>query len=93
MTGVGTSSKDGCEVSSKCLYCPLTECRYDNPVPFQAWKRTLERTKKGELVLKLWEKGFSSMQIADKLKMSPRTVMKLAQEARDRLATNSITIH
>ncbi len=46
-----------------------------------------------QTILELWEKGLSAVQIADMLKTTPRTVMKLAQEARDRLATNSITVY
>ena len=96
MTGLrllNVSSKDGCEVSPKCTNCPLPECRYDSPVHFQAWKRSQERIKMAQTILELWEKGLSAVQIADMLKTTPRTVMKLAQEARDRLATNSITVY
>jgi DNA-binding CsgD family transcriptional regulator len=29
----------GCEVSTKCLKCPLPVCKHDDPGPYQNWKR------------------------------------------------------
>ena len=29
---------DGCEVSPKCLECPLPLCRYDDPQGFENWQ-------------------------------------------------------
>ena len=90
MTGRNVKSReDGCEVALKCLNCPLPECRYDDPMAFQAWKRASD----GKIALELWEGGSSSTEIGKELGITPKVVLKLAQEERDRLATNSLTIY
>lgn len=30
---------DGCDVSPRCVDCPLKTCRYDDPREYMAWKR------------------------------------------------------
>lgn len=29
----------GCEASSKCLECPLSKCKHDDPAAYQRWRR------------------------------------------------------
>ena len=40
---------DGCDVSPKCLDCPLPLCKYDDPGPYQKWlaDRAVEKTEGG----------------------------------------------
>ena len=47
---------DGCDVSPRCLNCPLPQCRFDDPAAYQHWVKThglhgriLELTAAGEL--------------------------------------------
>ncbi len=84
---------DGCEVSPSCLICPLPECKYDNPVAFQVWKRGEDRKEKGAIALKMWEERIPLMQIGRELQMSARTVSRVIDEEKDRLATSNLTIH
>ncbi len=94
MTGRNVNSMgDGCEVSLKCVNCPLPECRYDNPIAFQAWKRAQVRQEKGGIGLRMWEEKVPLTVIAKKLKVSTKTASILVHGERDRLAASNLTIH
>lgn len=76
MTGRNVHSlDDGCdEVASSCLNCPLPECRYDNPIAYQAFRRAQVQEDKKKKVLELWMGGVSALQIGRDLKVRPKTV-------------------
>jgi len=40
---------DGCEESPSCLSCPLPQCRYDDPVWYQAYRAERRREQVQEL--------------------------------------------
>ena len=63
---------DGCEVSLKCVECPLSECRYVDPVPFREWKNGISevrKTKEEQVneILDLQSEGFTSLEICEKM--------------------------
>ena len=61
---VYSKDKDGCEYSPSCFTCPLPECKWEPG----AWR---ERQKRA---MKLKKQGMDVPLIADKLRVTPRTV-------------------
>ena len=69
---------DGCEVSPRCLECPLSACRYDDPVPFQMWKIEHDPTRQPqwERFLQMAGAGISTEHMAGVLALSRKTVQR-----------------
>ncbi len=62
---------DGCEISARCLECPLPACRYDMPP-----KRAGALMREAELN-RLLAAGLSADEAAVKMGVSRRTVFRL----------------
>ena len=62
---------DGCEISPRCLECPLPACRYDMPP-----KRAGALMREAEL-RRLLAAGFTADEAAVKMGVSRRTVFRL----------------
>ena len=72
----------GCEVSSSCLVCPLSRCRYDDPV----WYQRLRRTAKD---MKVWRtvesEGLTAEEAATKFSVTERTIFRMISRCREAL--------
>ncbi|MFN8559648.1 MAG: helix-turn-helix domain-containing protein [Dehalococcoidia bacterium] len=66
---------DGCEISPKCLECPLPACRYDMPP-----KRAGALLREAEL-RRLLAEGLTADQAAERMGVSRRTVFRLKRYA------------
>jgi hypothetical protein len=73
---------DGCEISPRCLECPLPQCRYDLPP-----KRAGALMREAEL-RRLLADGLTADQAAAQMGVSRRTVFRLKRYT----ATNSVVI-
>ena len=71
-------SDTGCEVSISCLICPLPQCKFDDPV----WYQTYRRQGRDTLVLDAYRNdGLSVFEVAQRFKVSPRTVHRALRRA------------
>ncbi len=72
----------GCEVSSSCLVCPLSRCRYDDPV----WYQRLRRTAKD---MKVWRtvesEGLTAEEAAMKFSVTERTIFRMISRCKEAL--------
>ena len=70
----------GCEVSPSCLTCPLPQCKYDDPVWFQKYRR-MSRD------LKVWNtmqgEGLTADQAAERFSVTVRTIFRIMRRCRD----------
>lgn len=70
---------DGCTVSVSCLICPLSGCRYDEPmVPASE----LARRRRNAEVVRLAAEGLTNQQIAERMGMRRDKVSKIVAAAR-----------
>lgn len=64
----------GCEISPSCLDCPLPQCRYDDPVWFQRYRR-MERDRV------VWEamqrEGLPVTEAAERFSVTVRTIFRI----------------
>ena len=79
----------GCDISSSCLTCPLPECRYDNPVAYQAFKRDQEDPKR-EKVLTLLKKGTSVKTISKETGLDEKVIRKRGTRAGIRMKKQKV---
>ena len=77
-------TKDGCEVSRSCLKCPLSQCKYDDPAGYQAFKQKQKDQERFKIIK---EKGLSNQQAADRFGVSPRTVHRIQARAQNHINT------
>ena len=72
----------GCEVSSSCLVCPLSRCRYDDPV----WYQRLRRTAKD---MKVWRtvesEGLTAEEAAERFSVTERTIFRMISRCKEAL--------
>ena len=68
---------DGCEVSPKCLECPLPLCRYDDPQGFENWRRRAKRTRDRAMILARVNHGTTAEELAKEHGIVPRTVFRI----------------
>ncbi len=73
----------GCEVSVSCLTCPLPQCKYDDPVWYQAIKR---QGRNMELMEAYRNEELSVFQLAKRFDVSPRTVHRALKRVREPVA-------
>ncbi len=70
----------GCEVSRSCLRCPLSRCKYDDPVWFQPHRRMARD-------LRVWQpiqrEDLTADQAADRFSVTVRTVFRIMRRCRD----------
>jgi len=70
----------GCEVSRSCLKCPLSRCKYDDPVWFQRHRR-MARDLKVWRTIQLEE--LTADQAADRFAVTARTIFRIMRRCRD----------
>ena len=73
--------EDGCDVSPRCLECPLSACKWDDPKPYRLWR--MEKTDSA--ILAAFQNTGSERTAADALGITERTVYRA--KARQRLRT------
>ena len=70
----------GCEVSRSCLRCPLSRCKYDDPVWFQRHRRMARD-------LRVWQtiqqEDLTADQAAERFSVTVRTVFRIMRRCRD----------
>ncbi len=70
----------GCEVSRSCLNCPLSRCKYDDPVWFQRHRRMARD-------LKVWQaiqrEDLTADQAAERFSVTVRTIFRIMRRCRD----------
>lgn len=70
----------GCEASFSCLSCPLPQCKYDDPMWYQAYKR---RDRDLELLAMYRAEKLSAFDVATHFGVSPRTVHRAVKRAQE----------
>lgn len=71
---------EGCEVAAKCQYCPLPQCKYDDP----AWYRSARRMAADVLKLETIELyGLSVSMAAVRFSVTVRTVFRVLRRCRE----------
>ncbi len=72
----------GCEVTSSCLVCPLSRCRYDDP----AWYQRLRRAAKDMRVWRAVEsEGLTAEEAAVKFSVTERTIFRMISRCKEAL--------
>lgn len=64
---------EGCELAGSCLHCPLPRCVYDRPGGRRRW---LKRVRDKEIVRLFTAEGEEVKELAQKFRVSPRTVQR-----------------
>ena len=68
----------GCEVSPSCLRCPLPQCKYDDPVWYQQYRRQGRDLQ----VLEVHRtEGVTVLQLAQRFGLSQRTIHRALRRA------------
>ena len=76
----------GCEASPSCLYCPLPQCRYDDPV----WYQQYRQRGKDKVILDTQEfEGATVFELAARFQLSPRTIHRALRRARMPVAVSA----
>lgn len=69
----------GCEVFPSCLRCPLPQCKYDDPI----WYQQYRRQGRDQLILAAFDDdGATVTQVAELFRLSPRTVQRALRRRR-----------
>ena len=76
----------GCEVSSSCLTCPLPQCKFDDPV----WYQQYRRQGRDQQVLDSYQRqGMNVFQLAEHFSVSPRTIHRVLRRNRQPVAVGA----
>ncbi|MSQ40397.1 MAG: hypothetical protein EXR55_01790 [Dehalococcoidia bacterium] len=70
---------EGCEVTPSCLRCPLSQCKYDDPLEYQSRKR--DQRDQEVLGVRLQE-GAKVIELARRFDLSVRTVHRILARGR-----------
>lgn len=70
---------DGCEVSPRCLNCPLPRCKYDDPGQVQ---RAQRQRRDQQVVAAHEEERLTVPELARRFAVSQRTVFRILQRSR-----------
>ena len=63
-----------CDVSDNCFQCPLTMCKYDNPVEYRRWKaKNFDR----KVLQAITFDGLTINAAAKRFKLTPRTIDRI----------------
>ena len=71
----------GCDISPKCLECPMRECRHDNPGEYRRYKHDIQDTA---VLAKMRQDGLTRRETAAEFGLSLRTVYRIAARSRAR---------
>ncbi len=70
----------GCEVSPKCIDCPLPTCKYDNPEDYHLDRR---KAKDALVVHAVIVERLTKGQAAERFSCTPRTIFRIMQRSRE----------
>ena len=76
----------GCEVSPSCLVCPLPQCKFDDPVWYQEYKR---QGRDVQVLAAYQDEGLSVFEVARRFNVSPRTVHRALRRIRQPVAVGA----
>jgi len=69
----------GCEISNSCFVCPLPVCKFDAP----GWVQRQNRYKRDEEIKRLRNLNISVPELAERFKVSTRTVHRIVRKNND----------
>lgn len=70
----------GCEVTPYCLECILPQCKYDDPMWYQRWKRQ----RRNRQIIAALDEGMLTVEgIAQRFRLTPRTIFRIRQRDRE----------
>ena len=71
---------EGCEASPSCLTCPLPQCRYDNPIWFQRYRRLARDSR-------IWKtiksESLTANKAAERFSVTPQTIFRIIQRCHE----------
>ena len=70
----------GCEVSLSCLNCPLPQCKYDDPVWFQRYRRM---GRDLEVWRTIHSESLTAEEAAHRFSVTVRTVFRIMRRCRE----------
>ena len=70
----------GCEVSPSCLTCPLPQCKYDDPLWFQRYRRI---TRDMKVWSTMQSEALTVEEAADRFSVTVRTVFRIMRRCRE----------
>ena len=70
----------GCEVSPSCLHCPLPQCKYDDPIWFQHYRRIARDLK---VLTTIRSEGLTVEQAAERFSVTARTIFRVMRRCRE----------
>ena len=68
----------GCEVSPSCLRCPLPQCKYDDPIWYQQYRR---QGRDLRVLTAQQSEGATVFQLAEQFGVSQRTILRALRRA------------
>jgi hypothetical protein len=81
-----TYKDTGCEVAPFCLQCPLPQCKYDDPI----WYQHYRRRGRDHLILAVHESdGATVFELAQRFHLSPRTIHRTLRRVRIPIANSA----
>ncbi len=70
----------GCEVSPKCIDCPLPTCKYDNPADYKTEKR---KARHALIAQAVETEKLTKIEAAERFQCTPRSVFRIMQRSRE----------
>ena len=70
----------GCEISRSCIKCPLSRCRYDDPVWFHRHRRMAKDLKVWHTMVR---EDLSTDQAAERFSVTVRTIFRIMRRCRE----------
>jgi hypothetical protein len=70
----------GCEISSSCLDCPLSRCKYDDPIWFQRHRRFARDLK---VLTVIQSEDLTVEQAAERFSVTSRTIFRIIRRCRE----------
>ena len=69
----------GCEASTKCLECPLPQCKHDDPAAYQRWRR--QRLDAARIAT-MNRENLTVAEAAERFNITIRTVFRIRARVR-----------
>ena len=70
----------GCEMSRSCLNCPLSRCKYDDPVWFHRHRRLAKDLR---VWLTMEREQLTAIEAAERFSLTVRTIFRILQRCRE----------
>ena len=65
---------EGCDISPSCLTCPLPQCKYDDPIWYQQYRRL---AKDFEMWNTIRSESLTTDEAAERFSVTPRTIFRI----------------